>query len=420
MQYLIIGNGVAAIGAVEGIRSRDKSGAITIVSEEEVPTYGRPLISYYLADKIRLETLPFRPESFYTDNKVRLRLGARALSVDPEAGRVVLEDGQALAYDRLLLATGGEPLSPDLPGIDGPGVHHFTTVAHAEALRGLVGKVREVAVIGAGLIALKAAEGLAGRDVRVTLIVRSRIMRAYFDDQAGDMVVRHLEAQGLNFLQGAEPRAIVRDEAGELRAVDTDKGLVPAQAVIIAAGVKPRAGLARDCGIRVDRGIRVDDCMRTSAEDVFAAGDVAEAKDLLTGEYTVRPIWPNAYNQGLYAGYNMAGPSRPYSGGLAMNAVTYYGLPTIAVGQANPAPGPDFEVHSHLDAEASVYRKLVFRDQVLVGFILIGDIDAAGFYTSFVRNRFRLDPEAKRLLIEGRPSPALWPEEYKRKMEQNP
>lgn len=418
MDYVIVGNGVSAIGAIEGIRQHDAEGRILVISDEAVPTYGRPLISYYLSDKIKFETLPYRPEAFYLKNKVEMKLASRVVKVDTEAKKVILEGGETVSYGKLLLATGGAPANPDLPGIDGTGVYNFTTVAHAEALRELVDKVRKVVVIGAGLIALKAAEGFAEKGVDVTIVVRSRIMRTYFDETASDIIVEHLEKNGIHFMQGTGTRAIVRRDDGTIRGVETDQGVVDADVVIVAAGVRPNMGLATEAGIVTGKGIRVDDHMATSDPDVFAAGDVAEARDMLTGEFTVRPIWPNAYSQGRYAGLNMAGAAKPYTGGLSMNSITYYGLATISVGQTNPEEGSEME--TFLDRERSVYRKLVFKGDTLVGCILIGDIDGAGFYTTFIKNRFTLDADARKRLVEGDPSPALWPDEFIESMHNNP
>ncbi len=420
MNYVIVGNGVSAIGAIEGIRMHDKAGKIIVVSDEMVPTYGRPLISYYLSDKIQFETLPFRPEEFYIKNSVEMKLGSRVSAIDPEAKERVLDGGDAIAYARILLATGGTAVNPDLPGIDGPGVYNFTTVAHAEALRELAGKVKKVVVIGAGLIALKAAEGFAEKGIDVTIVVRSRIMRAYFDETAGELIVDHLENNGITFMQGTGTKEIVRYTDGSIKGVETDQGFIEADVVIVAAGVRPNMGLADKANLTTGKGIRVDDYLATSNKDIFAAGDVAEAKDLLTGEYTVRPIWPNAYTQGRYAGMNMAGASKPYTGGLSMNSITYYGLATISVGETNPEDETEYEISVYLDIERSVYRKLVFKQDVLVGCILIGEIDAAGFFTSFIKNRFKLDEVAKNQLIEGDPSPALWPDTFIEAMHNNP
>ncbi|MEF2146035.1 MAG: FAD-dependent oxidoreductase [Desulfovibrionaceae bacterium] len=420
MKYVIVGNGVSAIGAIEGIRSRDSEGTILVVSDESVPTYGRPLISYYLADKIKLETMPFRPEEWYQRNKVVMKLGARVAEVRRQERLAVLESGEEIPFDKLLLATGGTPVSPSIPGIDGPGVYNFTTISHAEKLRELVDKVGSVAVVGAGLIALKAAEGFAEKGVPVSMIVRSRIMRAYFDETASNMVVRHLEKHGLSFKQQAATRAVVRRDDGSVEGVDTDKGFVPADVVVVAAGVKPNKSLAENAGLKVNNGIVVDDTLCTTDQNIFAAGDVAEALDILTGEYTVRPIWPNAYTQGRYAGVNMAGTEEHYSGGMSMNSITYYGLPTVAVGNSTPKESEELEIHALVDEERSQYRKLVFNNDVLVGCILIGDIDLAGLYTSFIKNKFRLDQDAKQALVDGDPNPVHWPEEYIQQMQNTP
>lgn len=420
MDYVIVGNGVSAIGAIEGIRQHDATGKIVVVSDEAVPTYGRPLISYYLSDKIKFETLPFRPEEFYEQNGVEMKLGSRVLSVDAEKKVLTLDCGDTLNYDKLLIATGGTPVRPNLPGIEGPGVHNFTTVAHAETLKELVDRVKKVVVIGAGLIALKAAEGFAEKGVDVTVLVRSRIMRTYFDEIAGELIVNHLEKNGIHFLQETNTKEIVRYEDSSIKGVETDAGLVEADVVIVAAGVRPNMGLASQAGLTTQQGIRVDDYLATSDPNVFAAGDVAEAKDMLTGEFTVRPIWPNAYTQGRYAGLNMAGANTPYTGGLSMNSITYYGLPTISVGETNVEGKEGYETAVYLDRDNSIYRKLIFKDDVLAGCILIGEIDAAGFYTSFIKNGFKLDEDAKKQLTEGEPSPALWPDEYIEGMMNNP
>lgn len=349
-----------------------------------------------------------------------MKLGSRVLSIDTEKKVLSLDCGDSVSYGKLLLATGGTPTKLPLPGVDGPGIHNFTTVAHAEALRELVDKVKKVVVIGAGLIALKAAEGFAEKGVDVTILVRSRIMRTYFDGTASELIVDHLEKNGITFMQGVNTNEVVRLGDGTIKGVDTDRGLVEADVVIVAAGVRPNMGLAAQAGITTEQGIRVDDYMATSDGDVFAAGDVAEAKDMLTGEYTVRPIWPNAYSQGRYAGLNMAGANKPYTGGLSMNSITYYGLATISVGETNLDDESGYEIDVHLDRDNSIYRKLIFKDDVLVGVILIGDIDAAGFYTSFIKNSFKLDKDAKQRLMEGDPSPALWPDEFIEGMMNNP
>ena len=413
MRYVIIGNGVSALGAIEGIRQYDKDGDILVVTDEKLTTYGRPLISYVLGGKAKAENLELKPEDYYARMGVTVRLDTRVDCLDVRAKEVVTTANERIPYDKVLVATGGTPSRPPIPGLEGEDVYTFINWAHAEAVEDEVAaKAKKVAVIGAGLIATKAAEGLSMRGVEVTCIVRSRLLRVYFDQTASDMVAKHMADAGVGFRHGESPCEVLRDDTGRVTGVKTDQGVVECQAVILAAGVKPNKHLAECAGLLCKDGIIVNEHMQTSAPDVFAAGDVAEGKDLLSGESRVIPIWPNAYNQGINAGINMAGAGKAYPGSLSMNATSFHHLPTISVGVVDPAEGEGYEVLTHLDQEAETYRKLVFRDDRLVGVILIGEVDMAGLYTSFIRFELPVSPEAKEQLAKGKPSPLFWPDDF--------
>jgi len=414
MKYLIIGNGVASLGAIEGIRVTDQKGAITVISDEPVPTYGRPLISYLLAGKIGKERLALRDDAFYAANKVTLKLGAKVAAIDTKARAVTTEAGEAVPYDKLLIATGGVPFRPPMAGLEGEGVYSFTTFAHAEALAEAAGKVKRAVVIGGGLIGLKAAESLFDRGVAVSIVeLAPRVLSAAFDDKAGQIVSERLHKVGLKVFCNVSAKEIKR-EGGKIKGVVLSDGtFLEADIVVVAIGVIPASSLAKDAGIKVDRGILVDEHLAASAGGVYAAGDVAQAPDMLVEDKRVVPIWPNAFNQGYYAGKNMAGDASVYLGGLAMNAISFYGLATTSVGLVNPpADDPGFEVHDIVDAQAGTYRKLVFKDNRLVGCVLLGDIDSAGLYTGFIRFKFPLDADARQKLIEGQPSILMWPEDF--------
>lgn len=415
MKYLIVGNGVASVGAIEGIRRVDPEGGITVISEENTPTYGRPLISYLLAGKIGPERMQLRPASFYDTFKVTMVLGSKVTAIDARNKTVTTASGASYGYDKLLAATGGVPFVPPLPGKDGPGVYTFTTLAHAETLLDVAKNCASVVVIGGGLIGLKAAESLHDRGVKIAIVeLAPRVLSAAFDDKAGKLVSRRLEEVGIGVHCGTQATQIKRGPDGAVQGVELKNGtFLPAQAVVIAIGVVPAADIVKAAGITVDRGVLVDEFLASSDPDVFAAGDVAQAKDLILDENRVVPIWPNAFNQGFYAGKNMAGAGSPYVGGLAMNAIAFYGLPTVSVGMVNPAEGePGVEVFDILDEQNGTYRKLVFKDERLVGYVLLGDIDVAGLYTGFIRFKFPLDAATKKKLIKGTPSILQWPEGF--------
>ena len=415
MKYVIVGNGVASVGAIEGIRRKDPVGEIIVISEESTPTYGRPLISYLLAGKIGPERMQLRPVTFYDKHKVKMVLGAKVTSIDIKAKKVATDDGHSYGYDKLLVATGGTPFIPPLPGKDGPGVYSFTTLAHAETLVDVAKNCKDVVVVGGGLIGLKAAEALHDRGVKVSIVeLAPRVLSAAFDDKAGRLVAKRLEEVGIKVHCGTQTSEIKRGSDGMVQGVTLKDGaFLPAQAVVIAIGVVPAANLAKEAGITVDRGIVVDEALASSDPDVYAAGDVAQAKDLILDENRVVPIWPNAFNQGFYAGKNMAGAMSPYTGGLAMNSIAFYGLPTVSVGVVNPAPTETgIEVSDNLDEEHGTYRKLVFKDGKLVGYVLVGEIDIAGLYTGFIRFKFPLDAATKEKLVKGQPSILQWPENF--------
>ncbi|MDP2847964.1 MAG: FAD-dependent oxidoreductase [Humidesulfovibrio sp.] len=414
MTYVIIGNGVASIGAIEGIRRHDKDGRIVIIGAEDTAAYGRPLISYLLAGKIGPERLALRGDDYYTRNGVELKLGTTATSIDTAKKTVTTDKGETVKYDRLLIATGGIPFVPPIPGVQGPDIYSFTTLAHANTLIELSSKIKRAVVIGGGLIGLKAAESIFDRGVAVTIVeLAPRILSGGFDEKAGKLAANRLKKVGIEVNCGVTAKEIQRTKEGRVKGVLlTDDRFLECDVVVVAIGVVPHSSIAKDAGVKVERGIMVDSKLMTNARDVYAAGDVAQAMDQITGEHRVVPIWPNAYNQGYASGRNMAGAKQPYMGGLPMNSISFYGLPTISVGTVNPPEGDSsFEVHALLDEEKETYRKLVFRDEKLVGYVLVGDIDKGGMYTAFIKFEMPLAGEAKDKLINGGPEVFLWPAE---------
>lgn len=416
MKYVIIGNGIASIGAIEGIRQVDTESTILVIGAENAPAYGRPLISYLLAGKIKADRMALRPSQFYKQNNVELKLGTTVTSLDTTKKIITTESGETIEYENLLLATGGTPFTPPIPGAAGNGgVYNFTNLEHAQELIGMAKDLKRAVVIGGGLIGLKAAEALFDRGVDVTIVELSdRVLSLAFDENAASLASGRLDEVGLKVRTGVSVKEIQRDAEGYVVGCHlTDGGFLQTEIVVIAIGVVPNYDLAKDGGVKVDRGIMVDDHMRTDADGVYAAGDVAQALDMLAGENRVVPIWPNAYNQGYCAGKNMAGKDTGYSGGLAMNSISFYGLPTVSVGTVNP-PEDDksFEVAMKLDEKKKSYRKLVFRNNNLVGYVLVGDIDQAGMFTSFVKFKLPIEKETKDKLKAGEPDALHWPDEF--------
>ncbi|MFP4657736.1 MAG: NAD(P)/FAD-dependent oxidoreductase, partial [Desulfonatronovibrionaceae bacterium] len=261
MRYAIVGNGVASLGAVEGIRSLDPRGEITLFSREPDMSYGRPLISYYLAGGVPEDRMFLRPEEFYEQNKVRTRLGTEVRDLDGESLRLGIAHGPEEEFDRLLLATGGAPIFPPIQGAEGSDVFTFLSWEDARKLDGAIKDMRRAVVIGGGLIGLKAAEALFDRGVEVTIVeLAPRILSVAFDDQAGGLVSSRLMDMGFDIRCQDTVERIERRENGRVRGVFLKAGdFLETDAVVMAIGVSPRIELAKEAGLEVNRGIVVDD-----------------------------------------------------------------------------------------------------------------------------------------------------------------
>lgn len=384
-QYLIVGNGIAAAGCVEGIRSVDPDGRITVVSKEPHGVYCRPLISYYLEGKAKLENLPYRPADFYDSMGAELLKGKSVEKLDPGAHTAVLDDGRTLSYDSVCVAAGSTPFVPPIPGLDEvKEKFSFMTLDDALALERALGPDRRVLIVGAGLIGLKCAEGIRDRAAEITVCdLADRVLPSILDQTCAKIVQEHLEAHGLRFLLGDTAASLEANKA-HMRSGRT----VEFDVLVLAVGVRANTALLRECGGEVNRGIVVDERMRTSLPDVYAAGDCAEGMDISLGQRRVLAILPNAYMQGFTAGANMAGGDAVFDNAIPMNAIGFFGLHALSAGTAfAPDDGGEcFEQRSERGL-----RRLFTRDGLLTGFMLIGDTQRAGIYTALIRDRTPLD-----------------------------
>ena len=378
MQYVIIGNSTAATFAIEGIRAVDKAGSITVISDETRPAYGRPLISYYLYGRIKLENTDYRSASFYMDNGVTVKYGVRAEKIDPEKKNVALSDGSTIGYDKLLVATGSSPLVPPAEGLDTVQYHTFMTMDSALALEKELSPEKRVLVVGAGLIGLKCVEGILDRVGSVTVVdLAARILPSILDEEGSAIVQERLGARGVSFILGD---CAVRYAPG-LATLRSGKE-VPFDILVIAAGVRPNVSLVREAGGEVNRGIVVNDRQETTIPDVYAAGDNCESYDICSGTRRILALLPNAAFQGETAGRNMAGGDAAFDKAAPFNALGLFDTHIATAGV--------YEGEAYTDTSEG-YKKLFVKDNKLVGFILIDCIERAGIYTSLIREQTPLD-----------------------------
>jgi len=389
-KYVIIGGSVGGIGAVEAIRDVDPKGTITVISDEKVPQYSRPMISEYVSREATLDTMKYRGDEFWKDNKVQILTGRTATKIDFKKKQVLLDGGDKIEYEKLLIATGGKPFVPRMEGGDKEGVFTFTELSSAEQIESVLEPSKNAVVIGGGLIGVSASEALVKRGIKVTLVeLKDSILNLILDKTASDIAEKVLTEAGVTVITGQTVKQIIgqkNNEATVRGVVMTDGTEIPCDLVVIAIGVIPRTDIVKETDLKLNRGIVVDRLMRTNIRDVYACGDVAEAYDFLIDGNRLLPLWPLAHLGGRVAGYNMAGKKAEYEGGTVMSSLKYFELPIIAVGNVNPKDTTDIEVLVELKPEKHVYKKVLLKDNKIVGFIFIGEIDKAGIIFRLLKN----------------------------------
>ncbi|MGQ9682668.1 MAG: NAD(P)/FAD-dependent oxidoreductase [Anaerolineae bacterium] len=414
-RYLIIGNSSGGIGAAEAIRQLDRLGPVTMVSEEPLAAYSRPLIARYLTGETTLERMAYRPARFYQELGIRLLTGHPLAELRIAEREAVLADGQVLPYDRLLLAVGGTPIAPPIDGLQDCDWFTFTTLSDAQALAAHLPGKRAAVVVGGGLIGLSVSEALVRRGLQVTIVeLAPHILGRALDARAASLVRRALETSGVRVFTGRSV-ASIGGSRRQIQSVTLDDGAaLPCDTLVVAIGVRPRTEVVQNTPIAVQRGIVVDRRMATSCSDVYACGDVAEAYDYLADANRVTPIWPNAFLGGRVAGRNMAGTETLYSGGTAMNSLHSFGLSIMSAGIVDPPAGDSsFHTLQREDAARGLYRKLVLRDGRVVGMIFAGAIERAGIVFGLMKDGVDVSPYAERLLEDNLTLLSL-PEERRR------
>lgn len=403
-QYVVIGNGVAAVGCIEGIRSVDKDSKITVVSEENYPVYCRPLISYYLENKTDPEHMNYRGADFYEKMGCDVFYGKKVIQINSDSKNVVLDDGATLPYTEVCVATGSAPFVPPFEGLDTVEKKFtFMTLDDTFALEKAINKDSNVLIVGAGLIGLKCAEGLHGRVASITVCdLADRVLSSILDTECATIMQKHLEANGIQFMLGDTAVRFEKNFA-QMKSCKT----VEFDTLVLAVGVRANTSLLKEIGGEVNRGIFVNDRMETSLESIYAAGDCTEGNDISLGQKRVLALLPNAYMQGHTAGVNMAGGNEIFDKAIPMNSIGFFGLHIMTAGTY---VGEMYEEKSD-----STLKRLFTKDGLLKGFILIGKTERAGIYTSLIREKTPLDTIDFETMKKVATSVAFSPENRRKK-----
>lgn len=380
-KYVIIGNGAAAVGCIEGIRSVDKDGSITVVSSENRHVYCRPLISYYLEGKTDIQKIKYRSDDFYEKNGCEVLYGKSAAAIDDKSKKITLASGEEVEYDELCVATGSSPFVPPMEGLDSvKNKFGFMTLDDALAIEKAVTSSSRVLIVGAGLIGLKCAEGIYEKVSSITVCdLADRVLSSILDADSSEIVKNHLENYGVSFLLGDSVAKFEENKAFMKSGAQVDFDVL-----VLAVGVRANTALVRDIGGDCGRGITVDVSMKTSKDSIYAAGDCTESRDASDGNVKIMALMPNAYMQGHCAGVNMAGGSDTFDNPIPMNSIGFFGFHIMTAGSRGE--GAVYE-----ETDGAKLKKLFASDGYLTGFMLVGNVDRAGIYTNIIRNRIPLE-----------------------------
>jgi len=312
VKYLLIGGGLASAEAARQIRRVDADGSIALVSDERLLPYNRPPLSKEYLRGEATESLEFASAADYEELRVTTVLGSAVTSLDAAASTATLENGEVYSYEQALLATGGSPVRLPVPGADLAGVYYLRDASDAEAIGAAAKEAKRAVVVGAGFIGLETAASLRQMGLDVTVIeMADAIWPRFADRNLAAHVQKLSEARGVEFLMG-NPVEGFEGDGGSVSAVLAGGTSVACDLAVVGVGIRPNTGLAESAGLEVDNGIVVDDQMRTSAPNVFAAGDVANYPDPIFEKRRRVEHWGHAEYSGQVAGANMAGEEMRY------------------------------------------------------------------------------------------------------------
>ena len=383
--HVILGAGPAGVIAAETLRKHAPDDRITLVGDEVEPPYSRMAIPYLLMGNIdERGTYLRKGVSHYADLKIS-QLQSRAKSVDIATKSIALENGQTLTYDRLLIATGSQPVRPPIPGMDSAGVHPCWTLEDARSIMALAQPGARVLQMGAGFIGCIIMEALSARGVKLSVVeMGDRMVPRMMGPVAGGMIKDWCETQGVQVFTGTRVEAI---EAGTPLKVRLSSGqTVEADLVISATGVKPNIGFLENSGITCLQGVLTDEHLQTSVADVYAAGDCAEAFDKVSGTTIVSAIQPNAAEQARVAALNMLGQRTELKGVTQINVLDTLGLISASFGTWQGLPGGEQVELTERQADGGKGRhlSLQFKGDVLVGCNSVGWTEHVGVMRGLV------------------------------------
>ena len=389
MHHVVIGAGPAGVVAAEHLRKHDPEADITLIGAEKEPPYSRMAIPYYLVKQIREDGTYLRKAAgHYDQQRIEVRHG-RVTGIDAGAGKIALEGGETVGYDKLLIATGASPLTPPIPGTDLPGVHNCWNLSDAREIIKYCQPGKRIVLIGAGFIGCIILEALAASGAELHVVeMENRMVPRMMNETAGGMIRQWCESKGVRVFTATRVESIEKKNGALGVSLNSGQG-IDADLVITATGVASNIDFARDSGLDADQGLLVNEYLQTSKENIYAAGDCAQGRDFSTGEYTVQAIQPTAVEHGQIAARNMAkGHRHHHWGNVNMNVLATMGLISSSFGLWMGIDGGDSA--ELLNRDEFRYLNLQFEDDVLVGASSLGWTEHVGVVRGLIQSRTKL------------------------------
>lgn len=383
MKHVIIGAGAAGMTAAKTIRQQRPQDEIVIISKDD-QSYSRCMIHHYISGERDEQSLRFAPESLEGDGQIQYLWQTAVEGIDPSEKKVRTSMGE-VTYDRLMIATGANSVIPPIGDLqEATNVFGLRHLSDAKAIRREAESAKKVVVVGAGLVGLDAAYSLLAKGLEVTVVeMADRILALNLDSHAAKAYQERFEQAGCHFLLGEKVSGTRTDKENRItHLLLSEDNALPCDFVVVAAGVRPELSPMAGSPITVERWVAVDKFLTTNWPEIFAAGDVTG----LSG------IWPNAMKQGETAAKNMCGIETAYTDRYAIkNTVNFFGLVSLSVGELTPQEGDHVEVKE----DGKSYKRVILRDQRVVGVLLQGDIGHSGFWQYLIKNQINISSVSK-------------------------
>jgi NAD(P)H-nitrite reductase large subunit len=395
MRLVVIGAGAAGLSALKAIREIDSSSEVTVVKKEDAPPYSLSSLPFNLAGEIKDENMSRFEDDYFQIMNANVVVG-RANGILTDAKNVILDGGKEIPYDKLLIASGSSAIVPRINGLEKEGVHTMGSLSDTYELREAAKYADKIVVIGAGFVGLEAAIALKKLGKKIVVVeMLERVLPRMLDTDMAAIAQKMIESNGIEFRLGDQVKEVLGDK--KATGVKLSKDEIKCDLVVVGIGVRPNIEIVKGTPIKTNMGIVVDDTMRTTVADVYAAGDIVETRDPLSGKTRIAAIWPNAIEQGRVAGRNMAGVEAHYPGPLSVNIINIFDVPVVALGlMASDVEGAESIVVNR----GGNARKLVIKDDKAIGVQSIGYVRNLGFLLGLINKGEKLGELRNRVLDE--------------------